>query len=319
MAATWPMAGAPRTIMSRMACGAWAADLAGYSSSDVGQLALVDDVQGVAVLAERRPEAGRGGRRPRPASRRRRSRARTSSGRGSRRRPRPRRAAGPGPRRRPWPRPGTAPRRTAGRSGVDPGPPRSARRGRGACVGSSASAPLAAGSTASSSVAAAGSVNRACLVRRPAQYLMTLVTRRPSSRSRPLRNSSSTRKPRPDDLALQPLDQLDRALDRAAGRQQVVDDEDLLAGLDRVAVDLEGVRPVLEGVLDGDRLGRQLAQLADRDEAGVELVGHRGAEDEARATPSRRRCRSRSPTYGSSIRSMDSLYAAGSLSSVVMS
>ena len=52
-------------------------------------------------------------------------------------------------------------------------------------------------------------------------------------------------------------------------------------GLDRVAVDLERVRAVLERVLDGDRLGRQLAQLAHRHEAGVELVGHRGAEDEA--------------------------------------
>ena len=72
-----------------------------------------------------------------------------------------------------------------------------------------------------------------------------------------------------DDLALEPLDELDRALDRAAGREQVVDDQDLLAGLDRVAVDLERVRAVLEGVLDGDRLGRQLAQLADRDEPRV--------------------------------------------------
>ena len=33
-----------------------------------------------------------------------------------------------------------------------------------------------------------------------------------------------------DDLALEPLDQLDRALDRAAGREQVVDDQDLLPG-----------------------------------------------------------------------------------------
>ena len=84
----------------------------------------------------------------------------------------------------------------------------------------------------------------------------------------------------PDDLALEPLDELDRALDRAAGGQQVVDDQDALAGGDGVAVDLEGVRAVLERVLDGDRLGRELAELADRHEAGVELVGHRRAEDE---------------------------------------
>ena len=70
-----------------------------------------------------------------------------------------------------------------------------------------------------------------------------------------------------DDLALQPLHQVDRAADRAAGRQEVVDDQDLLAGLDRVAVDLERVGAVLEGVLDADRLGRQLAELANRHEA----------------------------------------------------
>ncbi len=68
---------------------------------------------------------------------------------------------------------------------------------------------------------------------------------------------------------------------RPAGRQEVVDDEHLLTRLDRVAMDLEGVRSVLERVLDGDRLGRELAQLAHGHEAGVELVGHRRAEDEA--------------------------------------
>ena len=64
-----------------------------------------------------------------------------------------------------------------------------------------------------------------------------------------------------DDLALEPLDQLDRALDRAAGREQVVDDQDPLAGLDRVAVDLERVRAVLEGVLDGDVSAGSLPSL----------------------------------------------------------
>ena len=110
---------------------------------------------------------------------------------------------------------------------------------------------------------------------------MTLVTRRPSRRSRPFRKSSSTRKARPDHVALEPLDELDRPLDRPARREEVVDDQDLLPGLDRVAVDLERVRPVFEGVLHGDRLGRQLAQLADGDEARLQLVRHRRAEDEA--------------------------------------
>src|SRR4029453_6991198 len=78
-----------------------------------------------------------------------------------------------------------------------------------------------------------------------------------------------------DALALQTLDQLDRALHRATGRQQVIDDEHLLPRLDRIAMDLERVGAVLQRVFDGDRLGRQLAELADRDQARVELVGHR--------------------------------------------
>src|SRR4051794_38772001 len=82
-------------------------------------------------------------------------------------------------------------------------------------------------------------------------------------------------KRQPDDIALEPLDQLDRALDRSAGRQEIIDDQDLLAGLDRIAMDLEGVRPVFEGVLDRDRLRRQLAKLPNRHETGVQLVGHR--------------------------------------------
>src|SRR5450631_2030671 len=84
-----------------------------------------------------------------------------------------------------------------------------------------------------------------------------------------------------NDLALEPLDQVDRAADRAAGGEQIVDHQDPLAGLDRVAMDLERVRSIFERVLDGDRLGRQLAQLADRNEASVEQVGHRRAKDEA--------------------------------------
>src|SRR5262249_27011239 len=72
--------------------------------------------------------------------------------------------------------------------------------------------------------------------------------------------------------ALQPLDQLDRAFDRAAGCEEVVHDQHLLPGGDRVAVDLERVRAIFEGVLHRDRLGRELAELADRDDAGTQLV-----------------------------------------------
>ena len=59
MAATWPMAGAPRTIISRIAYAHLAGVPAGVLDEDVGQLALVDQVEDAAVLAERGPEPGR--------------------------------------------------------------------------------------------------------------------------------------------------------------------------------------------------------------------------------------------------------------------
>src|SRR5450759_1141419 len=84
-----------------------------------------------------------------------------------------------------------------------------------------------------------------------------------------------------DDLALESLDQLHRPVDGPTRCEQVVHDEDLLARLDRVAVDLQRVGSVFERVLDADGLRRQLAQLAYGYEAGAQLVGHRGREDEA--------------------------------------
>jgi hypothetical protein len=44
-----------------------------------------------------------------------------------------------------------------------------------------------------------------------------------------------------DHLALQALDELDRPADRAAGREQIVNDQDLLAWPDRIAMNLEGI------------------------------------------------------------------------------
>jgi len=75
--------------------------------------------------------------------------------------------------------------------------------------------------------------------------------------------------------------ELHRRLHRAAGGEEVVDDEDALAGLDGVEMDFEGVGAVLEVVADFGRGGGEFFGLADRDEAGVEAVGERGAEDEA--------------------------------------
>src|SRR3954451_7842882 len=45
----------------------------------------------------------------------------------------------------------------------------------------------------------------------------------------------------PDHDALEALDELDRALDRPARGEEIVDDQHPLARLDRVAMDLEGV------------------------------------------------------------------------------
>ena len=71
------------------------------------------------------------------------------------------------------------------------------------------------------------------------------------------------------------LDQAGRRRGGAAGGEHVVDDQDPLAGMDGVAVDLELVGAVLELVLlAGDR-PRQLAGLADRHEPGAEAVGDR--------------------------------------------
>jgi hypothetical protein len=65
------------------------------------------------------------------------------------------------------------------------------------------------------------------------------------------------------------------------GGEDVVDDQDPLVRVDRVAVDLELVGAVLELVLlAGDR-PRQLARLAHRHEPGPQPIRDRSGEDEA--------------------------------------
>jgi len=67
----------------------------------------------------------------------------------------------------------------------------------------------------------------------------------------------------------------------AAGGEEVVDEDDALAGLNCVIVNLEGVGAIFEVVGDtGDGSG-ELARLAHGDESGVEAVGEGGAEDES--------------------------------------
>src|SRR5437588_10994559 len=65
-----------------------------------------------------------------------------------------------------------------------------------------------------------------------------------------------------------------------AGGEHVVDDQHVIPGLDRVAMDLEQVRPVLELVLDPLDLPRELPGLAHRDESGTEPIRHGCGHDE---------------------------------------
>jgi hypothetical protein len=83
------------------------------------------------------------------------------------------------------------------------------------------------------------------------------------------------------DFTAELLDELYGGLHGAAGGEEVVDEDDALAGLDGVHVDLQGVGAVLEVVGDAGDGGGELARLAHGDEAGVEAVGEGGSEDEA--------------------------------------
>ena len=66
----------------------------------------------------------------------------------------------------------------------------------------------------------------------------------------------------------------------AAGGEQVIDDDDLLPGLDGVQVDFQRVGAVLEVVGDFGGSCRQFARLTDWYETGVQAIGERRSEDE---------------------------------------
>lgn len=68
---------------------------------------------------------------------------------------------------------------------------------------------------------------------------------------------------------------------RLTCRDNVVDDQDLLAGLDGVLLHLEVILTVLLLVGGRHARARELALLADRHEAGTETEGKRGTEEEA--------------------------------------
>ena len=76
-------------------------------------------------------------------------------------------------------------------------------------------------------------------------------------------------------------EQPERRFGRATGGNQVVDKQHALAALNRVTVDLQSVCAIFELVVVTEVFGWQLALLADRYKAHIELVSERGTDDEA--------------------------------------
>src|SRR5262245_40664257 len=84
-----------------------------------------------------------------------------------------------------------------------------------------------------------------------------------------------------DHLGLELAQELDRGLRRAARGDQIVNEQHRFARGDGVLVNLDHVDAVFELVVLTDGLARQLALLADRDEAATQPVGHGAAQYEA--------------------------------------
>src|SRR5687768_7246190 len=84
-----------------------------------------------------------------------------------------------------------------------------------------------------------------------------------------------------DDLAAELFDDVAAGFHGSAGGEDVVADEDALAGTDGVLVHFENALAVFEGVALRDGAEGELAGLADDAEARGEAAGDGGAEDEA--------------------------------------
>src|SRR5262249_43454772 len=84
-----------------------------------------------------------------------------------------------------------------------------------------------------------------------------------------------------DDDAAQLLDELADRLDRPAGREHVVVDDDASSLRNQLRVQLEDVLAVLEHVASADRFRRQLAGSPRGDEADTCLGRDRRADPEA--------------------------------------
>ena len=86
---------------------------------------------------------------------------------------------------------------------------------------------------------------------------------------------------RRNDIGADLAEQFHRALGGAAGGDEIVDQDDALARLDRVGMHFHFIDAVFQRIGDPHRGMRQLAFLADRHEAGGNLMRHRAADDEA--------------------------------------
>src|SRR5262245_24451219 len=85
----------------------------------------------------------------------------------------------------------------------------------------------------------------------------------------------------PDDVSAEFFDQPDYGFGRAAGRQEVVRDDYVVALADRVPVNFECVLAVFKVVAVAFDLRRQFLRLADGNEAGPQVIGQRRGENEA--------------------------------------
>src|SRR5438445_10440886 len=84
-----------------------------------------------------------------------------------------------------------------------------------------------------------------------------------------------------DDRSAGNADQPERRFSRAAGCNQVVDEQHLLAALNPVGMQLQPVGAVLEMVVVTEVFGRELPLFADRHETDVQSVSERGANNKA--------------------------------------
>src|SRR6266545_1876042 len=84
-----------------------------------------------------------------------------------------------------------------------------------------------------------------------------------------------------DDRSAGGADQPERRFSRAAGCNQVVDEQDVLAALNPVGVQLEPVGAVLELVVVTEVFGRELPLFADRHETDIQSMSERGADNKA--------------------------------------